>query len=321
MSDEKKVNSTKFFDVAIVGAGPAGLTAAIYALRDNKNVILFEKDEVGGQALNSAKIVNIPGFPEISGYDFIENMKTQIEGIESGSLTTVFEEVVNIRYKDHFESPYVLVTKQGEYLAKSIIIATGSKYRTLGVEGEERLIGRGISFCSTCDAPFYRGKIVAVVGGGNSAVTEAIELANFAKKVYILQNLDSLTAEKGLISKLESVDNIEIRTGVTITGFFKYYTADEISVDYTTKTEVDPEPTSKSLAVNGVFLAIGMEPQNEFAKSCAYVDYNGYIAATDRLVEGAGDCLQKQVRQIVTACGDGAKAAVKICRLLNEGSK
>lgn len=312
--DDKNVGPETLYDIAIVGAGPAGLTAAIYALRDNKNVILFEKDEVGGQALYSSKIVNIPGFPEISGYDFIENVKEQLNSIESGDLRLVNEEVIDIIKKGDRE--FNIITGNNEYTAKSAIIATGSKYRTLNVKGEEELIGHGISFCSTCDAPFYKGKTVAVIGGGNSALTEAIELSRFARKVYILQNLEELTAQKGLIAKLGEIENIEVRTGIKVTGFSKYKVINEIGIDYSTYMASDYGWVDNCLVVSGVFLAIGMMPQNNCAKRVAFIK-DGYINFSDGFVKAAGDCCDKLVRQIATACGDGAEAAVELCRLLN----
>lgn len=312
--DDKNVGLRTLYDIAIVGAGPAGLTAAIYALRDNKNVILFEKDEMGGQALYSSKIVNIPGFPEINGYDFIENVKKQLDSIESGNLWFVNEEVIDITKKGDWE--FDVITSNKEYTVKSVIIATGSKYRTLNVKGEGELIGHGISFCSTCDAPFYKGRTVAVIGGGNSAVTEAIELSRFAKKVYILQNLEELTAQKGLIAKLEEIKNIEVRTGIKVTGFSEYKAIDEIGIDYSTYMAGDYGWVDNRLVVGGVFLAIGMMPQNNCAKRVAFIK-DGYIGFASGFVRAAGDCRDKSVRQITTACGDGAEAAVELCRLLN----
>ena len=315
--NDKNVKTDVLYDIAVIGAGPAGLTAVIYALRDNKNVILFEKEEVGGQALNSNKIVNIPGFSEVNGYDFIEKVVKQINSIETGSLSFVEEEVVNALGDYSQKTPvFDIITNDRSYKARSVIIATGSKYRTLGVLGEEDLIGRGISFCSTCDAPFYKGKEVVVIGGGNSAVTEAIELSRFASQVFILQNLEELTAQKGLIEELNKIENIRVVTGVKILGFFKDKD-NRIIVDYETYMAADYGWIARYKKVDGVFLAIGMEPQNEAFKNLAWINDNGYIKDTFGLVKAVGDCKEKDVRQIATACGDGAEAAVNLCKDLN----
>ena len=315
--NSKIVDLDTLYDIAIIGAGPAGLTAAIYALRDNKKIILFEKEEVGGQALNSDKIVNIPGFSEVNGYDFIDKVVKQIESIETGSLSFVEEEVAGVLKDNSVDNPiFQIFTDIRNYKARSIVIATGSKYRTLGVYGEEDLIGRGISFCSTCDAPFYKGKEVAVIGGGNSAVTEAIELSRFASQVFILQNLEELTAEKGLIEELDKIENIRVITGAKILGFLKDKDG-RIIVDYETYMASDYGWIAKYKKVDGVFLAIGMAPQNEPFKSVVWLNNNGYIKNTFSFVEAVGDCKEKDVRQIATACGDGAEAAVRLCRGLN----
>lgn len=307
-------------DIAIVGAGPAGLTATIYALRDNKNVILFDKDEIGGQILNSPKVTNILGFAEISGFDFIENVKEQIESIESGTLNFFNEEVVDIVRREEIKGDTVyswfeINTLTNTYYSRSVIAATGSKYRTLGVLGEEELIGEGISFCSTCDAPFYKDKIVAVIGGGNSALTEALEISKFAKCIYVLQDLPYLTAEKSLQDAIMSDPKIIVWTNMRVKKFLKE--KGQISIAFYEKIEGNPEG---SISVDGVFEAIGMIPQNKCFRHIADLtgpnNDDGYILKMNEGAMGAGDCVQKQTRQVATACGDGANAAVMLCREL-----
>lgn len=298
------------YDIGIIGAGPAGLTAAIYALRDNKSVILFEKNyEMGGQILNSEKVVNIPGFPSISGTEFIENLTEQLDkakedgnGVFSFVETTV-EDVQRADVGDLF----IIRDKREAYFAKKIIIAAGSEYRPLGVPGEEELIGRGISFCSTCDAPFCRGKKVAIIGGGNSALTEALEIAKFAESVKILQNLPYLTAEQSLCERVKKEEKISIQFNTAVLDF---YTSDNMIGIHTNHS--DPE------YFDHVFIAIGMRANNDFAKHIALLTASGYILEpTDNGVFVAGDCMVKSVNQVATACGDGAQAAVLACRALN----
>lgn len=309
------------YDIGIIGAGPAGLTAAIYALRDNKNVILFEKNyEMGGQILNSEKVVNIPGFPSISGAEFIENLTEQLnkakkdgDGVFSFVETTV-EDVRRASVGDLF----TISDKKETYLAKKIIVAAGSEYRLLGVPGETELVGRGISFCSTCDAPFCKGQKVAVIGGGNSALTEALEIAKFAESVKILQNLPHLTAEQFLCEKIKKEEKISIQFNTTVLDF---YTSDNmigIRTNYSDPAWNNPV-FEKYEYFDHVFIAIGMQANNGFAKHIALLATDGYILTpTDEGVFLAGDCMAKKVKQVATACGDGAQAAVLACRALNE---
>ena len=204
----------KVYDIAIIGAGPAGLTAAVYALRDNKNVILFEKNVEGGQVLSTPKIDNIPGFYGISGEHFINLMGSQIQSIVDagfGSIDMEYSEVVDVSDMVLTDGVvvYTLKTENDDWFyAQKVIFATGNKNRTLGVPGEKELIGNGICFCVTCDGPFYKDKDVAVIGGGNSALTEALELSKYVNHVMILQDLHELTAEKSLIEEVKKTKNM-----------------------------------------------------------------------------------------------------------------
>lgn len=305
------INTTqKIYDVAIIGGGPAGLTAALYAIRDDKKVVLFEKNIEGGQILNTNSVVNIPGFAQISGADFIDKMLEQITSLPgSGALMdTVYEDVQDIVDE---EGNFTIHTNgEQPYFSKTIICATGSTYRTLGVTGEKELIGKGISFCSTCDAPFYRNKNVIVVGGGNSALTEALELSKFAQTVKIYQNLPSFTASQDLINRVENDVKITYQFNTTIVGFDK---GDASQIKYWISCDNSQQITT----TDGVFVAIGLAPNNEYAKHIASIDEQGYIST---LVDGAfaaGDCKKITANQVVVACGSGAKAAIKACRYLN----
>lgn len=297
----------KIYDVGIIGAGPAGLTAAIYCLRDNKNILLIEKEIWGGQINNSPRVNNIPGFSLISGSEFVEKLEEQVRSIKSGSLSEIYAEAIKVTRED--ENFYIKCDDGNSYVARSIIFATGTKHRLLNVPGEADLIGNGLSFCSICDAPFCKEHDVAVIGGGNTALVEAIELSNFANKVFIVQNLGSLTAEASLVDSVYEIPNIEIITHASVTDFEKN---DKITVWYTTGDSVE-----KNIVVDNVFLAVGLIPQNECAASLLKLNYNGYIENGDVGIGVAGDCRVKDVRQVVTACGDGAAEAIRICKYLN----
>ena len=200
------------YDLIVIGGGPAGLTAALYARRANKTVLVIEKGSFGGQITYSPKVENIPGFTEITGNEFGEKMVEQVLAQEAEVECAEVLEVKDGVYK-------TVVTDSGEFTAKSLVIATGAKHRLLGLPGEEKYIGEGISFCAVCDGAFYEGKEVAVIGGGNSALQEAILLADLAKKVTVVQNLDFLTGEKKLQDKLATKPNVEVILGTVVDGF------------------------------------------------------------------------------------------------------
>ena len=307
------MDSKQIYDVAIVGAGPAGLTAAIYCLRDNKNIIIFEKEIWGGQINNSPRVENIPGFVSISGADFVKNLEEQVRSISSnGSFAEEYTEVLNvIRERDLFK---IECDDENTYFSKTVIFATGTKHRLLNVPGEEELIGNGISFCSICDAPFCVGRDVAVIGGGNSALIEAIELSRYANVVFLVQNLDYLTAEASLINEVDKLLNLKVIVGATVTDFEKN---DKITVWYSTYSNETKELVEHNLKVDNVFLAVGLIPQNECAASVVKIGRGGYIEAWAPDIGIAGDCKVKEVRQVATACGDGASEAVRICKYLN----
>ena len=294
------------YDIIIIGGGPAGLTAAVYALRANKKVLVIEKGTFGGQITSSPKVENIPGFISVTGNEFAEKLIEQAMNLGADIECCEATEIVNDEIK-------TVKTDEGDFFGKSVIIATGTKHRLLGIDREEEFIGNGISFCAVCDGAFYEGKTVAVIGGGNSALQEAILLSDNCKKVYIVQNLDYLTGEKKLAEQLENKDNVEIITGVVV----KSIVADsEIKGIVITKQLTGEEMT---LDIDGMFTAIGLIPQNEiFSKVIALNDY-GYVDSDERcLTSGngifvAGDCRSKRIRQVATAVADGAVAALAAC--------
>lgn len=292
------------YDIIIVGGGPAGLTAAVYAKRANKSVLVIEKGAFGGQITFSPKVENISGFSEISGNEFAEKLVDQaiFQGADFESC-----EVLDI--KDG--KIKTVVTDGGEFEAKAVIIATGAKHRTLGVENEEKFIGDGISFCAVCDGAFYKDATVGVVGGGNSALQEALLLSELSKKVYVIQNLDYLTGEDKLCEQLKAKNNVEIITGTVVESV--------IGDDTFKGVNLDNNGQKSKLSLDGLFIAIGLIPQNEPFADVLELDSRGYaktdetcLTKTDGIFV-AGDCRTKKIRQVATACSDGAISALAAC--------
>ncbi|MBE6579653.1 MAG: FAD-dependent oxidoreductase [Ruminococcaceae bacterium] len=294
------------YDLIVIGGGPAGLTAALYARRANKTVLVIEKGSFGGQITYSPKVENIPGFTEITGNEFGEKMVEQVLTQEADVECAEVLEIKDGVYK-------TVVTDSGDFTAKAIVIATGAKHRLLGLPGEEKYIGEGISFCAVCDGAFYEGKEVAVIGGGNSALQEAILLADLAKKVTVVQNLDFLTGEKKLQDKLATKSNVEVILGTVVDGFIGGDSLEGIRI----RKEADG--TVSDLMVDGVFVAIGLVPQNEVFAGLVPLDGRGYIISGEDCLTGtagvfaAGDCRTKAIRQVTTAVADGAVAALAAC--------
>ncbi len=293
------------YDIIIIGGGPAGLVAALYALRAGKSVLIIEKETFGGQITFSPKVENIPGFLELSGNEFAEKLVDQVlnQGAEFESLEV--KAIKNGEIK-------TVVTDDGEFTAKAVIIATGAKHRRLGLENEDKFIGDGISFCAVCDGAFYIDKTVAVIGGGNSALQEAILLSEQAKKVYVIQNLDFLTGEAKLQEQLRAKENVEIILGTVLDA---YLGENELKG---VRTKRESDGALNEIMLDGVFLAIGLLPQNEPFADIVELDERGYAVADENMkaADGifiAGDCRIKKIRQVTTACGDGAIAALSAC--------
>lgn len=295
------------YDIIIIGGGPAGLTAALYARRADKKVLVIEKETFGGQITFSPKVENIPGFLELSGNEFAEKLVEQV--ISQGAD---FESCEVLKIIDG--NVKTVVTDSDNFEGKAVIIATGAKHRTLGLPNEEELIGEGISFCAVCDGAFYRNKTVAVVGGGNSALQEAILLSDLAKKVYVIQNLDFLTGEQKLQEQLRSKENTEIICGTVLE---KYKSENGEITGIIVKKQSDG--TESEIAVDGVFLAVGLVPQNEYFKDVIELDSYGYAVSDETCktksngIFTAGDCRTKRIRQVATAAADGAVAALAAC--------
>lgn len=296
------------YDIIVIGGGPAGLTAALYARRASKSVLVIEKDTFGGQITFSPKVENIPGFAELSGNEFAEKLVDQV--LAQGADV---ENLVVTAVRDEGEKK-VVVTEDGEFEAKAVVVATGARHRTLGIEGEAELIGRGISFCAVCDGAFYRDQVVAVIGGGNSALQEALLLSELVKKLYVVQNLDFLTGEAQLQEQIRAKENVEIILGSVVDSYLS--NGDGVT-GIRIKREADGE--KREIACDGVFLAVGLVPQNEAFADVVSLDERGYAASGEDCrtatpgVFVAGDCRSKRIRQVTTAAADGAVAALAAC--------
>ena len=299
------------YDIIIVGGGPAGLTAALYGLRNGKSVLVIEKNIFGGQITNSPKVENIPGFESISGEEFGEKYLDQV--IAQGG-EVMFGEVSGVtRTEDGFE----VATAEGESRqGRTVVLATGTTHRMLGLPGEEDLIGRGISFCAVCDGDFYRDRTVCMIGGGNSAFVEAVMLADIVDRLIVLQDLPFFTADQKLQEQLFAHDNLELHTGTRILG----YETEDGQVRGVRYADADGEHVAQC---DGIFLAIGLIPDNGLYTGLADLDERGYFAAGEDCrtrtpgIFVAGDCRQKTLRQVTTACADGAVAAIAACDYLN----
>lgn len=300
------------YDIIIIGAGPAGLTAALYALRANKTVLLLEKASFGGQMTFSPKIENYPGYEEISGNELADKL---FEQVLAQGADFELEEVVSL--KDN-GSTKTVVTDSGEHESKAVIIATGAKHRLLGVKGEEDFVGNGISFCAVCDGAFYENKEVIVIGGGNSALQEAILLSDLCKKITVVQNLADFTGEKKLVEILKSKSNVDFIFNTVV----KEFTGDdELEGAVIENTETGEE---KEITFDGAFVAIGLAPDNKAFEKVAELDKFGYVASDEACltktagVFTAGDCRTKHIRQITTAAADGAVAALAACDYIDK---
>ncbi len=297
------------YDIIIIGAGPAGLTAAIYGRRAEKSVLVIEKGVFGGQVTFSPKIENYPGFGELSGTELADKM---VEHAISLGAEFEMETVTAIRDGKIKE----VITENGTFQGKTVIIATGASHRHLGIDGEEKYLGNGISFCAVCDGAFYAGQEVTVIGGGNSALQEAILLSATSKKVTVIQNLPTLTGEEALQNVLRSKENVEIICSSVVSGFLGEDTLEGITIK-NTDTGIDT-----TVPCDGCFVAIGLIPATDFIKGNINLNFYGYVDATENCktnIDGifvAGDCRSKEIRQITTATSDGATAALAAIKYL-----
>ena len=317
------------YDIVIIGAGTAGLSAAIYGVRAGKRVLVLEEKAYGGQIINTPEVENYPGIAKISGFEFATNLYNQAKGL---GATVKFERAVEIKSQEAATTGIkavddgtltelttvtgkvnVVITESGEYICKSVIIATGAKNRPLGVDREKELIGLGISYCATCDGMFFRGKDVAVVGGGNTALEDAHFLSNYCNKVYVIHRRDQFRGESRLVDRIKSKSNVELVLSSKVVKLLGTDSIEGIVVENT----IDGK--SSQIACQGVFVAIGQMPDNERFKNVVSLDQYGYIVAGEDCktscegIYAAGDCRTKTVRQLTTAAADGAVAAIAAC--------
>lgn len=299
------------YDILIVGAGPAGLTAAIYARRASKSVLVLEARAWGGQIINTPDIENYPVVAHISGADFANDLYNQATAL---GAEVKLEKVTGVEAQGNVKK---VRTTLAEYEARAVILATGSENRKLGVEREQELTGRGVSYCATCDGNFFRGRDVAVVGGGNTALEDALYLADLASKVYLIHRRDSFRGEETTVARLRERENVEFIYNATVTALLGEKRLSGIEVTDKLSGE------KRTLEVKGLFVAVGRIPENESFAALIDVDPAGYAVAGENChtkVPGifvAGDNRTKEVRQLVTAAADGAVAATEAVKYLN----
>ena len=296
----------KHFDIIIVGGGPAGLTAAIYARRAGKSVLLLEKEGFGGQIASSPKVENFPGFTAISGAELADKLYTQAEAL---GAAIELEEVLEI----HSGAPHTVVTDYGTYTATAVVLATGMKHRSLGLEGEDTLAG--ISYCAVCDGAFYTGRDTAVCGGGNTALQDALYLADICRHVTLIHRRSEFRADPILVEALKQRANITVLTDTVIESFLS---ENDALIGLVLRNTVTGAPSTLSVA--GLFEAVGQQPEATLAKALSVANEYGFIPAGEDCLTAtagifaAGDCRAKEVRQLTTACADGAVAALAACR-------
>lgn len=302
---------SEIYDLAILGAGPAGISAAIYAARARLNTLWIErKFAQGGQIVDTYEVDNYPGLPGINGMDLGEKMAAHAEKL---GLSPLRENVVSVEDEDGIK---VIRTKKNEYRARAVILAFGAAHRTLGIPGEESLSGMGVSYCATCDGAFFRNRTVAVIGGGNVAAEDAILLSRTCKKVYVIHRRDQMRADQILQEKLFACENVEMiwdTVPVSIEG-------EEMVSGIKLQNKKTGE--ERELPLDGVFIAVGIVPNTELFRNLVKLDESGYIVAGEDCVTStpgifaAGDIRTKQLRQVITAAADGANAVTSAERIL-----
>ena len=299
------------YDVIIIGAGTAGMTAAVYVQRAGRHALILEGKGYGGQITNAGEVENYPGIPRISGIDFGKSLYDQMTAM--GAEFRV-ERVTSVTKTG---AVFSVTTGAGKYEASTVILATGAKNRTLGIDGETKLTGSGVSYCATCDGNFFRGRDVAVVGGGNTALDDAEILSGIAGKVYLVHRRDSFRGAAATVQRLAAHENVEFvleSVPVSVNGGF----AVESLTVKNVRTGED-----RVLEVAGVFVAIGQEPDNQAFSNVAELDRAGYIVAGEDCMTrtaglfAAGDCRTKSLRQLTTAAADGSVAGVAAVAYLN----
>lgn len=298
------------YDIAIVGGGPAGMTAALYAARAGKSVVLFEGEMLGGQILPTRKIENYPALPDVDGYTFADGLTKQITAL---GVQIVYATVSGIEKNSE---EFTLAAGKEEYVARAVILATGLKHRKLGLDGEDALIGCGVSFCATCDGMFFRRREVAVVGGGNTAVQDALVLAEYCSRVYLIHRRNELRAERNLAEQMKAKENIEFIGETVIEELSGEGNLQSLTLRNLSTGAVEYLP------VAALFEAIGQLPQNAVFANLVDLDEDGYFLTDNNCatscpgIFAAGDACRKTVRQLTTAVSDGTVAALSAVEYL-----
>lgn len=294
------------YDIIIVGAGPAGMTAALYALRSNKKVLILEARNYGGQIVNAHKIENYPGIPMTSGFEYATTLYNQVTKL---GAEIKYETVVRIDENKN------VITSKNTYQARAIILATGAENKKLGIENESKFVGSGVSYCATCDGNFFKNKTVAVIGGGKTALEDALYLADLASKVYLIHRGDDFKGEERMADEVKQRNNVEIILNASVEKLNGDNKLESIDIK-------DENGNINNITLDGVFIAVGQSPKNGIFANIIRLNENGYIVATDEVhtnVPGiyvAGDARVKNLRQLTTAVGDGANAATTAIREL-----
>ncbi len=302
------------YDIIIIGAGPAGMTASIYARRALKKVLVLEAVSYGGQIINTLDIENYPVESHISGFDFSTKLYNQ--AVELGA-EFIFEKCIKV---DKNVSSFEVFTTSSKYQCKSLIIATGADNRKLGLDKEVEFIGKGLSYCATCDGAFYKKRDVAVVGGGNTALEDALYLSNICNKVYLIHRRDEFRGDNSVVDKIKGKTNIDIIYNSNVTKIIGDERLNAIEIS-------NLDGSKKEINVSGLFVAIGKIPENDIFKDIIEIDENGYILASENChtnIDGifvAGDNRTKMLRQLVTATSDGAIAATEAIHYLENMKK
>ena len=298
------------YDIGIIGGGTAGMTAAIYGQRAGKKTIIIEGGVFGGQITSSPNVENYPGIASVSGSEFSMNLLDQ--AVKLGAETAM-DQVTGIREEDGVK---IIETAGKEYPCRSVILATGVTHRHLGIPNEERLTGAGVSYCATCDGMFFRGRDVAVIGGGSTALQDAEFLSNYCRKVYLTHRRDEFRGEDSIVKRLQGKENVEFILSATVKEIIGDQAVERLIVN--------SKKSGKEfkLDVSGVFIAVGQIPKNEIFADVVKLDADGFILAAEDCITSrpgifaAGDCRTKEVRQLTTAAADGAVAALAACKYI-----
>lgn len=299
------------YDIGIIGGGTAGMTAAVYGQRAGKRTVIIEAMNYGGQITVSPKVENYPGIASVSGAEFSMNLLDQ--AMKLGAETEL-EQVTGIREEGGIK---VIETEGKEYPCRTVIIATGVTHRHLGLEKEETLLGAGVSYCATCDGAFFKGRDVAVIGGGNTALQDAEFLSNYCNKVYLVHRRDEFRGEAGLVEPLKRKENVEFILSAVVKELIGETVVEGLVLE-NKKTGEDFQ-----VPVSGVFVAIGQVPENQAFAGLVGLDESGFVEASEDCLTScpgifaAGDCRTKEVRQLTTAAADGAVAALAACKYIS----